>query len=198
MSNRLIAIIITIVVAALSILILLLLPIGTIATRWLERQSTDPSASRLLWTWNTSRWPLSILLMLLIMGITYYFGTGIRQRFRIITPGAVFSVIVWTLLAAAFRFYVNKYGSYDKTYGTVGGVAVILFVFYLDALVLLIGAEINAEVDFACGIQRGTRDFQRSARKPLTDPHYIRAEPAAAKPPYDPSPPGRSSNPSRG
>src|SRR5208282_4552866 len=68
-----------------------------------------------------------------------------------LTPGAVFSMAVWLILAFAFRFYINRFGaaSYNHTYGAVAGVAILLLFFYIDASVLLIGAEINSEVDFA-------------------------------------------------
>ena len=86
-------------------------------------------------------------------------------RFRLIATtvaGAVFTIGVWVLLAFAFRWYVNTFGkySYNRTYGTVGGVAVLLLFFYLDALVLMIGAEINSEIDYeVLGVERGSRDF---------------------------------------
>jgi membrane protein len=65
------------------------------------------------------------------------------------------------LLGLSFRLYVTKWGKYNQTYGTVGGVAILLLFFYIDALVLLIGAEINSEVDFeVLKVRRGTRDFR--------------------------------------
>ena len=59
----------------------------------------------------------------------------------------MFTVFVWLGLGVVFRVYVEKLGQYGETYGAVGGVIILLFFFYLDALVLLVGAEINSEVD---------------------------------------------------
>ena len=63
----------------------------------------------------------------------------------------MFTVGVWILLAITFRIYVDRFGKYGQTYGAVGGVIILLFFFYLDALVLLVGAEINSEIDCAIG-----------------------------------------------
>ena len=64
-------------------------------------------------------------------------------------------MLVWIILGATFRFYVDKFGRFQKTYGKRGGgVAIILFFFYLDALLLLVGAEINSEVDGAMKMKR--------------------------------------------
>ena len=76
--------------------------------------------------------------------------------------------IVWIVLGLAFRLYVDNFGKYGETYGTVGGVAVLLLVFYFDALALLVGAEINSEIDFELlGVPRGSRDFTRRAEQPV-------------------------------
>jgi membrane protein len=79
--------------------------------------------------------------------LLYKFGTSVKQRLIFFSPGAIFTVIAWLVLGSSFRFYVDKFGRYDRTYGAVGGVAIILLLFYLDALVMLVGAEINGEVD---------------------------------------------------
>ena len=84
-----------------------------------------------------------------------------RQRYRIFTPGAVFCVFVWLILGALFRLYVDSYGRYQQMYGPVGGVVILLLFFYLDSVVLLIGAEINSEIDFvAYNVKPGCRDFR--------------------------------------
>ena len=80
-------------------------------------------------------------------------------------PGAVFTVGVWLLLGVAFRVYVDRFGKYGETYGAVGGVIILLFFFYLDALVLLVGAEINCELD--CRAMRAMRaaNEEKAARR---------------------------------
>jgi membrane protein len=90
---------------------------------------------------------MAVLLLLAALMLLYKFGTSVKQRMIFFSPGAIFTVIAWLVLGSSFRYYVDKFGRYDRTYGAVGGVAIILLLFYLDALVMLIGAEINGEVD---------------------------------------------------
>jgi hypothetical protein len=92
--------------------------------------------------------------------VLYHFGPAVKHRFHWITPGAVFCILVWVALGLVFKLYVERFVNYNKTYGTVGGAAVMLLFFYIDAAVLLWGAEINSEIDFeVLKVQRGSRNF---------------------------------------
>jgi membrane protein len=139
--QRPVAILLTIVVTFMILIVFALLPIGTAIENWLANTRHIPA--RILWLLTFARYGLAILLLLSVLSLLYTFGTRVRHRFVLITPGAVFTMLVWILLGESFRFYVDKFGRYQKTYGAVGGVAILLLFFYLDALVLLIGAEIN-------------------------------------------------------
>jgi membrane protein len=145
--QRPIALLLTFVLTGLIGLVLVLLPVGTAITRWLA--STRYIPPFVLWSMNFVRYGLALLLMLCVLATLYRFGTNVKQRFVFLSPGAAFTVFVWFVLGTTFRFYVDKFAHYDRTYGTVGGVTIILLFFYLDALVMLIGAEINSEVDVA-------------------------------------------------
>ena len=161
--QRILAIILTVVSCVFILATLILLPIGTLAINWIaERHIAGISAGMLLLL-NIARFAAAAILMFTFVAIVYYFGPWIKQEFHVLTPGAVFTVGVWLLLASFFRMYIEKFGRYDQTYGTVGGVAILLLFFYIDAMVLLIGAEINSEIDFARGIPRGTYDFRQGA-----------------------------------
>jgi membrane protein len=144
--QRPIAIALTIVMTVLLLLVLLLMPIGTAMLyhiRFLPHQ--------IVGSLNLARYALAILLMFCVLALLYRFGTVAPQKLTFFSPGAVFTVAVWLLLAWAFSFYVNKFGTYQKTYGTLGGVAILLFFFYVDALVLMLGAQINASIERAVG-----------------------------------------------
>jgi membrane protein len=143
--QRPIAIALTIVMVILILLVFLLLPIGSGIITWLIHQKLLPTA--LIWAVDVLRYILAVLLMLAALMTLYKFGTSVKQRLIFFSPGAIFTVIAWLVLGASFRYYVDKFGEYNRTYGAVGGVAIILLLFYLDALVLLVGAEINSEVD---------------------------------------------------
>ena len=99
--------------------------------------------------WQIGRYGLALTLCFGVVSVIYHFGPNIKQKWRLLTPGSVFTVMVWLGLGVLFRLYVDKFGKYGETYGAVGGVIILLFFFYLDALVLLVGAEINSEID-AC------------------------------------------------
>ncbi len=151
----------TVVVATLILALLVILPIGTIILAWVKAHGSKYISGPLLWVWDLARYPVALILMLSVVNIIYQWGPSIRQRFNFVTPGAIFCIVVWIGLAIGFRVYVQKFGKFNETYGTVGGVVILLMAFYFDALVLLLGAEINSEIDFAVlGVPRGSRDFR--------------------------------------
>jgi membrane protein len=169
--KRSIAAALTIVTAILVVSLVVLLPVGTIAIHWIEASGGAVIGRPLLWTWKILRWPAAVGLMLTVVHILYYYGPSIRQQFSFLTPGGVFCVAVWVLLGFVFRIYIEKFAVNNETFRTLGGVAILLVFFYFDAVVLLIGAEINSEIDFEItGLPRGTRDFTRPAAEKPGDP----------------------------
>jgi membrane protein len=160
--KRLVAIGMTVVVASMIVTVLVLIPIGNLVTKYVLSEWPGAWSPGVVWAWNVARYGLAGVLMFAVVSIMYYFGISVKQRFRVFSPGVVFTIGVWILLAFAFKWYVNAFGkdSYNRTYGTVGGVVVLLLFFYLDALVLMVGAEINSEIDYELlGVERGCRDF---------------------------------------
>jgi membrane protein len=147
--HRFVAILLTIVAATLVVMVMVLMPIASGIIAWLNYH--EKILGPILLVLNLFRFGFAIVLMIALLALVYHWGVSIKIKFHFITPGAVFSLAVWLILAFAFRFYVNRFGeaSYNKTYGAVAGVAILLLFFYIDASVLLIGAEINSEVDFA-------------------------------------------------
>lgn len=160
--HRLVAIMITVIVATMVILVMILMPLGTAAMNWMVRHAADlhiPISAWALVLVNVVRYAIAIMLLFSITATIYHFGPNLKQRFHLITPGAVFSITVWLILGALFRLYIGRFGgeqTYSRTYGTVAGLVILLLFFYIDALVLLIGAEVNSEIDFAvAGIASG-------------------------------------------
>jgi membrane protein len=96
--------------------------------------------------WNIVRWPVALFFMVLTVALLYYFAPDANQPFRWITPGGLIGVLLWVLASAAFSFYVNNFGSYDKTYGSIGVVIILLLYLYISSLTILFGAELNATV----------------------------------------------------
>ena len=160
--QRLLALTMTFVIATLILLVMVLLPIGGLVKSFVIRQNWPGFEEGSAWliAFDIVRWVLAIPFMITALTVLYHWGPSIRHRFHWITPGSVFCLVSWVVLGLGFKIYFEQFASYSKTYGAVGGVAVMLLVFYMDAAVLLWGAELNSEIDFeVLKIERGTRDF---------------------------------------
>ena len=83
------------------------------------------------------------------IGLVYYFGPDVDQDWVWITPGAVAATILWLLVSLLFKLYVANFTDYEASYGTVGGVIVVLLWFYVSSIAILAGAELNAEIEHA-------------------------------------------------
>jgi membrane protein len=101
------------------------------------------------WTWKILQWPVVFALVATALGLVYYFAPDVDQDFAWITPGSLVATMLWLVGSLAFRFYVVNFGSYNETYGAIGGVMVLMLWLYLTGLVVIIGAEMNAEVEHA-------------------------------------------------
>jgi membrane protein len=164
--QRPLALLLTLVVATLILAVLILLPVGTAMRTWAIKHEYLKDTD-IVWVvlFDLVRYVLALLFLITSLTIIYHFGPSVKHKFHWLTPGAVFCLVVWVVLGVAFRTYVQRFGKYEQTYGTVGGVAVLLLFFYVDALVLLVGAEINSEIDFeVLKVKRGTRDFRPAER----------------------------------
>jgi membrane protein len=94
--------------------------------------------------WNIVRWPVAFFFMVFTVALLYYFAPDVNQPFRWITPGGMIGVLLWVLASAGFNFYVDNFGSYDKTYGSIGVVIILLLYLYISSLTILFGATLNA------------------------------------------------------
>jgi len=101
------------------------------------------------WTWKIVQWPVVFLLISLGFGLVYYLAPDAEQLWPWIVPGSRFATMLWLLISIGFRFYVTHFGQFNKMYGTIGAAIVILLWFYLSGLVLLVGAELNSELEHA-------------------------------------------------
>jgi membrane protein len=121
--------------------------------------------------WDIAKWPVLILVVSLMFSILYYASPNVRQPgFRWVTPGSLLAVVVWILASAAFGLYVANFGSYNKTYGSLGAMVIFLVWLWLTNVAILLGAELNAEIERGRQIESG----QPADREPFLPP---RAEP---------------------
>ena len=118
--------------------------------------------------WNVVKWPLMLLVVVFLVAVLYYATPNVRQpKFRWISVGAGLAIVVWILASAAFGLYVANFGSYNKTYGSLAGVIILLLWLWLTNLALLFGAEVDAELERSRQLQAGIEaeeDLQLPAR----------------------------------
>lgn len=106
--------------------------------------------------WNVAKWPFLLAVVVGIVALLYYATPNVRQpRFRWISVGAVVAILVWVVASALFGVYVANFASYDRTYGSLGGVVVFLLWLWLTNLALLLGAELDAELERGRELQAG-------------------------------------------
>lgn len=105
--------------------------------------------------WDVAKWPVLLLLVSLLFALLYWASPNARQGFRWVTPGGILAVVVWVAASIAFALYVANFASYNKTYGSLGGVIVFLVWLWLSNLAILLGAELNAELERGRAIAAG-------------------------------------------
>jgi membrane protein len=145
--QRLIAILLTIGVALFVLVSFALVVAGPQLAEYIARQVGLGAAFE--WTWKIVQWPIVFMLVATAIGLIYYFAPDVDQDFVWITPGSLAATLLWLLGSLAFRFYVVNFGSYNETYGTIGGVMVLMIWLYLTGLIIIVGAEMNAEIEHA-------------------------------------------------
>jgi membrane protein len=106
--------------------------------------------------WDIVKWPVILAVVVIIVAVLYYATPNVKQpKFRWISFGALFAIVVWVIASAAFGFYVSNFGSYNKTYGALAGAVVFLLWLWLTNLALLFGAELDAELERGRELQAG-------------------------------------------
>jgi membrane protein len=106
--------------------------------------------------WNIAKWPVLVVLVSLMFALLYWASPNAKTGgFRWITPGGVFAVVCWVIASAGFAFYLGNFASYDKTYGTLAGVIAFLVWLWISNMAILLGAELDAELERGRAIAAG-------------------------------------------
>jgi membrane protein len=161
---------------AMSLLLILLVAVSAIAV-----VVTGPLAEQVgelfglegtaVTVWDLAKWPVIVLIVITMLGVLYYGAPNVRQpRFRWITPGGVLGVSLWILASAGFALYVANFGSYNKTYGSLAGAIVFLVWLWISNLAVLLGAELNAELERARELESGVPEERTMAMEPRNEP----------------------------
>jgi membrane protein len=144
---RLTAMALTIALATLIIVAFALVMVGpTVADHLFARLGISHA---LAVTFKVVQWPLAFAMVVLGVGLVFYFGPDADQDWEWVTPGAVLATVLWLVASLLFKFFAANYGNYNETYGSLGGIIVLMLWFYLSALAMLVGAEMNAEIEHA-------------------------------------------------
>src|ERR671932_125573 len=151
------------------VLMLAVIAIGVVLTGGLAKQAGTllGVGSSAVDAWDIAKWPVMLVLVSLMFSILYWAAPNVKQPgFRWVTPGGLFGVLVWIVASAAFAFYVANFGSYNKTYGALGGIVVFLVWLWISNIAVLLGAELNAEVERGRQIEGGMPED----REPFLEP----------------------------
>lgn len=110
--------------------------------------STIGLGEQTVWLWGIAKWPVMLLMVVLVVALLYYFTPNIKQpKFRWISVGAVIAILIAVAGVTGFSFHVANFGNYDATYGSVAGVIIALLLLWLVNNALLLGAEVDAELE---------------------------------------------------
>jgi membrane protein len=153
------------------VLLLAVMALGVVLTGPIVSDVAEPIgiSDTAISIWNYAKWALIALLFVLMIGLIYYASPNVKQRgFKWITPGGLVALVVWLVASAGFALYVSQFGSYNKVYGSLAGVVIILIWMWLTNLAILFGHELNAErerdVQLEEGIPGAERELQLEPR----------------------------------
>jgi membrane protein len=145
--KRLVAVRMAAVIALAFLLVAVLLMFGPPIERLLASHA-GAAAGAVGWIWWIAQWPILLLGLLTAFATLLYLGPDVEHReWKFLTPGSAVAALLWLAASGAFAFYSATFGSYNKTWGTLAAVIVMLTWLWLTGMALLLGAEINAEVE---------------------------------------------------
>jgi len=163
-----------ILVTLAMVILLAVIAVGLVLTGPIVDAVAEPIgvSSTATTVWDIAKWPVLAALFITMISVLYYASPNVKLRgFKWVTPGSIVALVVWVLASAAFAFYVSKFGSYDKTYGTLAGVIVVLIWLWITNLAILFGHELNAERERSMEIGEGRDRADRELQlEPRSDP----------------------------
>jgi membrane protein len=155
--QRMVALTLTLILSTLVFISTLLIIFSKTATHYLVHKSilkTKTQVALLLF----GKWVVVLALFFIAISFLYYYGPAVRKRWRFISAGSTFATVLVILVSIGFAYFVNHFGSYNKIYGSIGTLIVILLWIYFNSLILILGFELNASIDNAKKKIRGMRD----------------------------------------
>ncbi|MFV2175954.1 YihY/virulence factor BrkB family protein [Actinomadura sp. LOL_016] len=144
-------------ITVLTLLVLSASAVAVVVSGPLAREAGDALGlgSAAVTAWQIAKWPVLLVVIALLFSLLYWAAPNVRRRFRWVTPGSVVAVLVWLAASGLFALYVAGFSSYNKTYGSLAGVIVFLVWLWISNLAILLGAELNAELERGRAIRAG-------------------------------------------
>jgi membrane protein len=147
-----------VVITLITVILLTVMALAVVLTGPLAEQVGNivGLGSTAVTVWDIAKWPVLILIVSFMFAFLYWASPNVRHpKFQWVTPGGLLAVLLWIVVSAAFAFYVANFGSYNKTYGALGGVIIFLVWLWISNVVILLGAEFNAEIERGRQIEAG-------------------------------------------
>ncbi len=166
---------IMLLVTLISVVLIAIAAVSLVVTGPLAKAIGDQIGlgSTAVLVWDIAKWPFVLAVVVLVVALLYYATPNVKQpKFRWISVGAVLAIVVWILASVALAVYVSMFGSYDKTYGSLAGVIVFLLWLWITNLALLVGAELDAELERGRQLQGGIA-AERTIQLPPRDTRNI-------------------------
>ena len=160
--QRLIALGLTVALAALTITALIIILYGGDIAKFVGNH-TGMSAA-LVTAWRIVQWPVALFFVVSAFALLYFWGPDTEQEWQWITPGSLVGVLLWIGVSLIFRAYLHYFNSYSKTYGSLGAVIILLYWLYISSIALLAGGEINSEIENAAA-KRGHPEAKEAGEK---------------------------------
>jgi membrane protein len=161
-------------VTLVMIVLLAVLALSLVMTGPIVEAVAEPIglSSTAITIWDIAKWPALVAVFVLMIGLLYYASPNVKLRgFKWVTPGSIVALVVWVIASAAFAFYVANFGSYNKTYGTLGGVIALLVWMWITNLAILFGHQLNAERERSAEIEEGQPRAEREIQlEPRSEP----------------------------
>src|ERR1700727_2147357 len=163
--RRLASVGLTIAISALTIVALLISLYGGNIVDFVGSYVGLSAAAVMIW--HFAQWPIAFLFILMSFALLYYWGPDSKQTWQWITPGSLVGVLVWIGVSLLFRVYLHFFNNYSKTYGAMGAVIVLLFWLYISGFAILLGGEINSEIENAAASLRSPEAKEVEGKKEI-------------------------------
>jgi membrane protein len=154
------------------VLMLVVVALGVVLTGGLAKEVAKVLgvANAAVTAWDLAKWPVILLIMITAFATLYYLAPNVKQpKFRWLTPGGALAALLWVGASAGFAFYVGHFSSYNETYGALGGVIVFLVWLWISNLAVLLGAELNAELERERELLAGVPGAEEEIKLPPRD-----------------------------